>query len=479
MFRNVKPLLPAALLALAGLAALLWWFSGDPTADLTIHGPGRDDPRGRKAASARRGPVVRIGEFFERFDGTPAGIEGRWPWFRGPDCDNIAKDGVELAEAWPADGPPALWSVELGEGHAGAAVADGRVYVIDYLEDLQRDALRCFSLEDGREIWRRSYRVPVKRNHGMSRTVPAVAGGYVVTMGPMCHVMCARAATGELVWGLDLVKEYGATVPGWYTGQCPLIEDGKAVLAPAGTNTLLMAVDCATGAIAWRAPNPRGWKMSHSSVTPMLLNGRRTYVYAAAGGVAGVAADGPDAGALLWETAAWSPPVMVPSPAVLDGGRIYLTGGYAAGALMLRVAAGADGAARADEVYRRKPSEGLSCEQQTPLFYEGHLYGIMTRDGGPLRKEFVCYRPDGERVWSSGKTERYGIGPFVAADEKIFILDDEGVMTMIRATAEGYARLGRARVLPGPDSWAPPALVAGRMLVRDSRRMVCLDLRAR
>ena len=41
------------------------------------------------------------------------------------------------------------------------------------------------------------------------------------------------------------------------------------------------------------------------------------------------------------------------------------------------------------------------------------------------------------------------------------------------------AILARARVLHNGDAWAPMALVDGRLLLRDKRRMLCLDVRAR
>ena len=65
------------------------------------------------------------------------------------------------------------------------------VYASDYLEEDKADALRCFSLISGEELWQRKYSVHVKRNHGMSRTVPAINDKYVVTMGPKGHVMCS------------------------------------------------------------------------------------------------------------------------------------------------------------------------------------------------------------------------------------------------------------------------------------------------
>jgi len=46
------------------------------------------------------------------------------------------------------------------------------------------NVLRCLSLADGREIWRFNYSGQVKRNHGVSRTIPAVTEQYVVALGP-------------------------------------------------------------------------------------------------------------------------------------------------------------------------------------------------------------------------------------------------------------------------------------------------------
>jgi outer membrane protein assembly factor BamB len=80
-------------------------------------------------------------------------------------------------------------------------------------------------------------------------------------------------------------------------------------------------------------------------------------------------------------------------------------------------------------------------------------------------------------VWSSGRTDRYGVGPFMVADGKIFVVDDDGVLSVLKASTTGYTLLARAKVLDGHDSWAPMALVNGRLLVRDSKRMVCLDVR--
>jgi len=460
-----------ALSAAVALGALVWWLRRPPTARVIERTPTLAETPGRAAL----GPVTSMEGGFRQYGGAPGPSEGFWPRFRGPDSDNVGREDVPLSGDWGGRGPPVVWSVDLGEGHAGAAVLGGRVYVLDYDERSFSDALRCFSLQDGKEIWRRWYDVRIKRNHGMSRTVPAVTEKYVVTIGPKCHVMCCDAKTGAFRWGIDLVRGFETTVPLWYTGQCPLIHNDLAVIAPGG-KVLMMAVACETGEVVWRTPNPHGWRMSHSSVMEMTLGDRKVFVYAAIGGVAGVAAEGPDAGSLLWETTEWDHAVVAPSPVMMGGGRIFLTAGYGAGSAMLRVSAKEEGfAVERPFVLDR---EVFACEQQTPVFYGGHLFAVLPKDAGQYRQQLVCLRPDGEVVWRSGKAERFGLGPFMVADGKILVLDDSGFLTVARATAAGYEKLGRAKVVDGRDPWGPMALASGKLLLRDSRRLVCLDLRA-
>ncbi len=50
-------------------------------------------------------------------------------------------------------------------------------------------------------------------------------------MGPRCHTLCLSRETGEFLWGIDLVEEYGTKVPKWYTGQCPLIDGDRLIWA--------------------------------------------------------------------------------------------------------------------------------------------------------------------------------------------------------------------------------------------------------
>ena len=457
---NLARLLPVAIAVLA-LGSLSLWLKGESSLDIAARVPGTD---GAQAQVADTAPVELKGELVT-FDGVPADLPGDWPQFRGPNLDAVSPDPTPLNTEWAATGPPVLWDLELGEGYAGAAVLAGRVYILDYDRPGQADAYRCLSLADGKEIWRYSYPLKVKRNHGMSRTVCAVTEKYVVGLGPKCHVTCLDAKTGALKWAVDLKREYQTTVPPWYAGQCPLIDNGRAIIAPGGDD-LIVAFDAETGELLWRTPNPRAWKMSHASIVPMTFDGQRMFVYCAAGGLIGVAAED---GKVLWETSEWKIQIAtVPTPIVVGEGRMFLAGGYGAGSMMLQLQRGGEGITT--KSLFRVPPETFGSAQQTPVFYNGYIYGVKPKG------ELVCLDLQGKVEWTSGAKERFGLGPYMIADGAIFVMDDDGLLTMAEATPEAYRRIARAQVLQGHEAWGPMALAGNRLLLRDLTRMVCLDL---
>jgi outer membrane protein assembly factor BamB len=463
-FMNPQTHWPRALPWLAtalALGTLVWWL-GARSGSLPARVPGTDAaPEG---AGSSGNPVL-AGKVMAG-PGQPAELAGEWPQFRGPNRDGLVAAGGKLARDWHAHPPREIWGVDVGEGYAGAAVSAGRVFLVDYDRDARMSALRALSLADGRELWRFAYPLTIKRNHGMTRTVPAIAGDFVVALDSKCNVLCVDARSGELRWTVNLVREYGATIPEWYAGQCPLIVGDQVILAPGGKAALLLALDLATGKPVWQTPNPRDWKMTHSSIAPMTLRGRAQFVYCAHKGVVGVDAA---SGALLWETTDWKISIAtVPSPVPLPENRIFLTGGYGAGSLTLEVeeAAGVWTA----KTLSRLPPKIFGATQHTPILKDGHLYGAREDD------RFACLKLDGQVVWASSPDVTFGLGPFLMADDLIYAVNDGGKLRLIEATPTRFQLLGEKLVLSGRESWAPLALAGSRLLVRDLSRLVCLDV---
>jgi outer membrane protein assembly factor BamB len=492
MFKRLFIVCVGGVAVAVALVALSWWLGQTPATQLRLSVPGMDDPEGRRAADAARrtAQTFNYGEIHATF-GESTTTSGRWPQFRGPRFDGQSRQSTPLAADFPAEGPRELWRLELAAGYAGPAIFDGRVYLMDYIEG-EGDALRCFDFADGRELWRSGYRIRIPSNHGITRTTPAVTAKYVVTMGPMGQVMCVDTPTGKARWGLSLSAEYGTRDLSscWYAGQCPLIDQGRAIIAPAGTNVLMVAIDCESGEVVWEAPNRHGWRMSHSSITPMTVGGTKMYIYAAVGGVTAVGADGEQAGKVLWESDAWTSSVLMPSPVVLDGDRLFLTSGYDGGSALLRVVK-KDQRFEAQVLYnyagKRRSRDCFSTYQHTPIYTQGHLFGIQSNSARERRLEFVCVDPSvegGQIRWGSGEDtrltaprKREAWGPYFLADEKFYVMGDTGLLVMFEATTAACRKLGEWQLLEdGHEVWGPLVIVDGRLFVREYTRLVCYDI---
>ena len=398
---------------------------------------------------------------------------GSWSQFRGDQLNAIAKDSPKLARSFPASGPKVLWEIEVGEGYAGAAAKNGRAYILDYDFKRRRDTLRCLNVETGEEIWNYSYPVMIAGNHGVSRTIPAVTDRFCVTIGPMCHVGCFDAVTGELLWSRDMVQDYGTIVPQWYNGQCPLVVADTLILAPSGTEALFVAIDCETGEELWRTPNPFGWVMTHTSVAPMKLGERDTYVYVGKEGIVGVDAN---TGEILWVNFEWKIGIATsPSPLILPENRVFLCGEYDSNGAMLQITETVAGKYEGKLLWN-KPPPIFRSTQQTPIFYDGHIFGLDKN-----RRNFTCMDLNGNTVWGSGSKPFFGSfagGPYMVADGLFLIVSDSGELTIAEATSREFKPLGTWEVIPDAhESWGPLCFVDGLLILRDLKRMVCLDLR--
>jgi outer membrane protein assembly factor BamB len=457
--------------AILYLCAILWWHIYTPMEHLSIQEPGADN---RPEGTARSASDVVIGEFFFFYaEGSPSPLTGKWHCFRGSDYKNSVQTGrqIDFSSDFQVQ-----WKVETGEGYAAPVIYNGKVYFLDYNEELSSDALRCFDLETGTELWRRWYRVPMKRNHGFSRTVPVINDQSIITFGPEANVMCCDPLTGDLKWTLDLKKQFDSEVPLWYAGQCPRIDDNQLILAPAGKEILMTGMDFETGEILWETPNTPGYKMSHSSVMPMVIQGKKTYVYAAEGGICGVSAEAADRGKLLWNVA-WKPSVIAPSPLQLPTGDITLTAGYGAGGALLQVK-NTNGQWSATLIDQYKPSEGLSSEQQTPVVYEQMVITIPPNDGGGRRGKLVAYSPSNIRtpIWESAADERFGYGPYMIIDKHLIALKEDGELYVYKLEQRSMALVKKQRIMDGADAWGPLAYADGYLMVRDAEWVYCLKI---
>jgi hypothetical protein len=160
---------------------------------------------------------------------------------------------------------------------------------------------------------------------------------------------------------------------------------------------------------------------------------------------------------------------------IVDERRVFITdcsydGKYQPVSVMLEVKRDGDGFA-ARELFR---TQKAGCKMHPAVLHDGHLY--LNGCGNPMGMR--CLSLDGELMW--GESPGFHFGALMLAGDLILNQDGKsGGLRLIEASAEGYKELAKVELFSAEknEPWAPLALSDGRLLIRDSERMICLDLR--
>lgn len=86
----------------------------------------------------------------------------------------------------------------------------------------------------------------------------------------------------------------------------------------------------------------------------------------------------------------------------------------------------------------------------------------------------------GENVWKDiDSIPRFDMGGYILLGNLILNQDGaNGDIYLIKPSPDGYKQLGKASFFDSKKSqaWAPLAFAEGKLLIRDTEKMVCLDL---
>ena len=97
----------------------------------------------------------------------------------------------------------------------------------------------------------------------------------------------------------------------------------------------------------------------------------------------------------------------------------------------------------------------------------------------PAFSQLACYHISDLQnpVWTSGKENRFGLGPHIIINDRMYLANDDAELFMFRfGTNKADLMESRIIIEEGIDSWGPFAYADGYLIMRDSHNMVCLDL---
>jgi outer membrane protein assembly factor BamB len=412
---------------------------------------------------------------------------GDWPQYLGPERTSVAVE-KGLVRSFPDGGPKILWDAELEPGFGGCAVVGDEVFVVDRVAR-EKDMLLCLDFATGREKWRFEHASEGEPSFPGSRNVPSVDDGSVYFIGSFGDVFCIDRKTRKPRWQVKMAERYpDAETPKWGYAQNALVVGDIVIVTPFGDRTGVAGWDRRTGKEVWKS-GPVG--DSHSSPTVLEFGGEPHVVLVSVvdrdeelGHVTGYR---PTDGKMLWQTDAYYNRIPIPIATRIDEDRLFVTGGYDCGSMMLSIKNGDDGSYDVGKLW----SIDKGSQVHPPLLLADHLYFLANENsnhrGSSKRKSggLSCWTLDGKELWNTGAEPFIGRGGWVFADGMLIIQDGEnGVLRLVDPDPSGFRLLAEANVF-GSDLekrfdlkfWSPPALSNGRLLMRGQGRLLCVDLR--
>jgi outer membrane protein assembly factor BamB len=398
--------------------------------------------------------------------------EAWWPQFRGPNASGIGtgKPPVQF-------GPDrnVVWKAAVGSGLSSPIIWNGRIFLTAFDAANKQLATLCIDQRSGKILWKRAVTPEtIEKVHEIS----SPAGSTPVTDGERLYVyfgsygLIAYDREGNTLWEKRFPNPenpYGAVAS-------PIVAGDLLILNHQGKDAYLLGLNRRDGRTVWKTDRSMlqyGWSTPvhwrHDGVDEILVLGgdfkpnQRLVAYNLADG------------AERWWIGGL--PACGKSTPVIGDGLVY----FAAPDIILDPAAEKNNPERAAQIYANNASRvtavrpgGKGEANQThvawsetrgvpgvpsPLYYEGRLYTFL--NGGIV---FSRLAKTGALQYSGrlGAMGYYYASP-VAADHKIFIASEEGVVVVLDA-GDQLNVLARNK-LDGAIL-ATPAIVDGKLYVR-------------
>ena len=394
-----------------------------------------------------------------------------WTQWGGPNRD-FTVDVTGLADKWPEDGPRRVWSRELGDGFA-TIISDGEAAFAMYRAQKEsKESVIALNLETGKTIWEHQYDAPFitkdeknkqpgKYGFGPNAT-PLLVDGRLYTIGYTSIMHCLDAKSGKVIWSHDLYKDFDGSFLVFGYAASPIEYRDTIIVLVGGKGHGVVAFDKATGKVKWKSTD---FAASFSSPIMIDVDGQDHLVAFMDSNIAGL---DPKTGELHWSIEhknQWGTSIC--TPVSFSDNRLYFcVAGDTAGGRVVRLAK-KDGKIAPKDVWTNKKIRG---SLNNPIRIGDRLYGGNDNKGAKYM--IGVNLEDGKILWKDRSVPGF---KGVYADEKLFLLDEDGNLMLATANSDGVKIHSKVKLLENP-AWSAPTLVGTKLLLRDKKTIVAVDV---
>ncbi len=387
-------------------------------------------------------------------------LDPQWPGFRGPHRDGIQR-GIEFSSDWQQQPPQEQWRVRIGPAWSSFAVADS--FLVTQEQRGESEAIVCYDGETGDEVWAQEIKSRFFDALGGlgPRSTPTIDKGFVYALGAEGWMVKLAAASGEIIWQVDLRELTKQPPPMWGYSCSPLVFQDLVIVHAAGIDDKgVVAFDSNSGGIRWSVATD---KDSYSSLHLTHFFDQPQLVFL---GSQGAKFFDPLTGDELLTHDFKIPGYRALQPAVVDSKRLLFTSEYA-GARLIELQQTNQGL-ESREVWT---SRGIKPDFNDLVVHDRFAYGF---DGSI----FTCLDlSDGKRRWKKG---RYGKGQVIllADSELLLVVSEKGELVLLEATPDEHREIHKLQALDG-KTWNHPVVVEDRLYLRNATEAVCYRLPTR
>jgi outer membrane protein assembly factor BamB len=355
------------------------------------------------------------------------------------------------------------------------------------MEQLGADeCVMCYSIDDGKLLWRYSYPQRHEDLPGMGkagpRATPTVHQGKVYAQGAAGMLSCLDGSTGKLLWKHDLcdllkierlerkdsdgftyLEEKSPLA--WGRSGSPLVV-GQLVYVPGGGPnggpfSTLLAFDKDSGDMAWKSGDDM---IAYGSPSYAIVAGVPQIMLVAEKSAMGF---DPTSGEVLWSYSrpgASNAMANCSQVTVASDNHVLLTKGYGLGGELLALEDNGQGIS-VDSLW--KSSRVLTTKFSNPVILDGYVYALA--DGF---LECVNLK-DGKMTWEL--RERFGHGQLLLVGDMLLVHSESGRLRLYPAKPEKPSVLGARPTIKG-ICWNTLCLYGDRLIVRSDLEMACIRL---
>lgn len=391
----------------------------------------------------------------------PLGVAD-WPNWLGPNR-NGASPETGLLTTWPKSGPKVVWKVPGGEGYSSVAIAAGRA--VTQVQHDGSEFVLALDAVKGTKLWETKVTGAYKNSYGNGpRGTPTIDGKHVYVHSPDGPLTCLKAENGEIVWQIDLLKDFTGKKISWGMAASPLVDGDLVYALPGGKGAAVAAFNKNTGKLAWKGGGDD--QAGYSTPQLVTVGGQKQIVFFNA---AGVFATTPDDGKELWRVE-WRTgyDCNICTPLLIGKDQLFVTSGEDVGCAMFKLSA-----AGPEVAWESKGKKSVMENYwANSVYHDGYLYGI-TGHFDVKKMHLNCVdAKSGKLMWT---VKNYGKCALTLADGHLFITHFSGEVVLAACNPKKYEEKARAKVLN--ERRPTNATIANqRMYVRDHDNIYCLDI---